>query len=111
VKLIAETDFCSFEKSVQLPVYTLSVPNVFTPEGSPGYNDAFQIGFGPDLLTPAETGLPVQLIVVDRWGKRVFETHDYRNDWNGAGLVSGVYYFQLRVGDLASCKNWVHIVK
>lgn len=111
VRLISETDYCVFEESVQLPVYTVSVPNVFTPEGSPGYNDVFEVGFGPELISPSDAGLPVHLIVVDRWGKKVFESHNYQNDWSGSYLVSGVYYFQLRVGDLATCKNWVHIVK
>jgi PKD repeat protein len=111
VKLIAQRKFCSFVETVQLPVYKLSVPNVFTPEGSPGYNDNFEIAFGSDELGPADAGMRVHLIVVDRWGKKVFESQDYKNDWNAQGLVGGVYYVSLRVGDLATCKSWVHVVK
>ena len=111
LKFIAQKKFCTFEERAQLPVYRLKVPNVFTPEGSPGYNDNFEIGFGSDLIAPDEAGLPIQLIVVDRWGKRVFESQDYKNDWNGHDLAGGVYYVQLKVGELASCKNWLHIVK
>ena len=87
------------------------MPNVFTPDGSPGYNDNFEIGFGSDKIAPEDAGLPIQLIIVDRWGKRVFESQDYKNDWNGHELVGGVYYVQLKVGDLATCKNWLHIAK
>jgi PKD repeat protein len=111
VKLSAQQEFCTFEKSVRLPVYTLTVPNVFTPEGSPGYNDSFQVAFGAGMLTPDEAGLAVQLIVNDRWGKRVYESPDYQNDWTGHDLVGGVYYVHLKVGDVATCKGWVHIVK
>jgi PKD repeat protein len=111
LKLVALKKFCSFEEAVQLPVYTLFVPNVFTPETSPGFNDNFEIGFGPNRVAPSSIDLTLQLSVVDRWGKKVFESSDYKNDWNAEGLAGGVYYIQLKVGDLASCKNWVHIVK
>ena len=111
LKFIAQKEFCAFEETVQLPVYKLLVPNVFTPDHSEGYNDNFEILFGDDMIAPANIGLKVQLTVADRWGKNVFESHDYKNDWKGQGLVSGVYYFQVQVGDLTNCKNWLHILK
>jgi hypothetical protein len=111
LKFSAQKKFCAFEEIVQLPVYKLSVPNVFTPEGSPGYNDNFEIGFGPDVIAPADVGLPLQLTVVNRWGNKVFESQDYKNDWNAHGLEGGVYFIHIKVGDFAACKNWVHIVK
>jgi hypothetical protein len=111
LKFIAQKKFCFFEEMVQLPVYTLSVPNVFTPDGSPGYNDNFELGFGSDAIPPAHVGVPVHLIVFNRWGKKVFESQDYKNDWNADGLAGGVYYIQLKVGEFATCKSWVHIVK
>jgi hypothetical protein len=107
----AQKDICFSEETIRLPVYRLMVPNVFTPEGSPGYNDTFAVSFGSDMILPADVGLPVQLTVVDRWGKTVFESSDYKNDWNGHNLATGVYYVHLKVGDLATCKNWLHIVK
>jgi PKD repeat protein len=111
VRLTARRQICFSEEVAEIPVYKLMVPNIFTPDGSPGYNDQFEVTFGADMIAPADIGLPVQLTVVDRWGKTVFESTDYKNDWNGSNLASGVYYVHLRVGDLASCKNWVHIVK
>jgi PKD repeat protein len=111
LKFIVQRKFCSFEESVQLPVYKLLVPNVFTPDASPGYNDNFVIGFGPDAIAPADVGIPVQLIVVDRWGKNVFESGDYKNDWRAPDLIGGVYYVHVKIGDLATCKSWLHIVK
>jgi hypothetical protein len=111
LKFSARKKFCSFEEIVQLPVYKLSVPNVFTPDGSPGYNDNFEIGFGPDVIAPADVGLPLQLTVVNRWGNKVFESQDYKNDWNALGLEGGVYFIHVKVADFAACKGWVHIVK
>lgn len=111
VRLSSQKKMCASEEQVDLPVYRLTVPNVFTPDGSPGYNDRFEIVFGTNMIAPADVGIPVQLIVVDRWGKKVFESPDYKNDWTGSDLAAGVYYVHLRVGDLVTCKNWVHIVK
>jgi hypothetical protein len=111
LKFIAQKKFCPFEETVQLPVYKLLVPNVFTPDDSPGYNDNFEIRFGDDMISPADVGQPLQLIVVNRWGNKVFESQDYKNDWNGHGLEGGVYFIHLKVGDFNSCKSWVHIVK
>jgi hypothetical protein len=34
---------------------------------------------------------------MDRWGLTVFETKGYRNDWDGTGLSSGVYYYVLNL--------------
>jgi hypothetical protein len=111
LKFMVHNKMCYYEESVQVPVYGLMVPNVFTPEASPGFNDHFEIGFGNDVIPPSDIGIHIQLIVVDRWGKKVFESQDYENDWNGGNLASGVYYVHLKIGDLANCKSWVHIVK
>jgi PKD repeat protein len=111
LKLTGENKFCPAEETVQLPVYKFLVPNVFTPDDSPGYNDKFEVVFGPDMLTPDDAGIKIQLIVVDKWGKKVFESSDYKNDWNAHGVVGGMYYIHLKVGDFATCKDWLHIVK
>ena len=111
VTLSAQKKFCVFEETIQVPVYKPFVPNVFTPDASPDLNDNFEIRFGSDMITPSEAGLNVQLTVADRWGKKVFESRDYKNDWNADNLVSGVYYVHLKVGDFATCKSWVHVLK
>jgi PKD repeat protein len=111
VKLMAQKKICSSEETVQLPVYKLLIPNVFTPDDSPGYNDKFEIGFGSDGIAPSSLGLKLQLTVVDRWGKKVFESQDYKNDWKADNLGGGIYYIHVKVGDFTSCKNWLHIVK
>jgi PKD repeat protein len=111
VKFLAQKEFCEFEEEVNLPIYKILIPNVITPESSPGLNDYFSIGFGDSLIPPQDTGLTVHLVVFNRWGSKVFESPDYNNDWNAQGLAAGVYYIQLTVGDITTCKNWLQILK
>jgi PKD repeat protein len=111
LKLVSQKKLCPSEETVQLPIYKLLVPNVFTPDGTPGYNDNLEIRFGADEIAPADVGFKLRLLVVDRWGKTVFESTDYKNDWNGQGVQGGVYFIHLTVEDVATCKSWVHIVK
>lgn len=111
LKIIAQKRFCQYQETVSLPVYEPLIPNVFTPETSPGYNDSFAVVFGADKISPADIGINVELMIFDRWGKKVFESRDYRNDWKGDGLSAGVYYVQVKVGDFATCKTWLHILK
>lgn len=63
----------------------LDIANVFSPNGD-GINDTFVV---PDVW------LGAVLTIYNRWGKKVFETTAYANDWNGKGLPTGVYYYRL----------------
>jgi gliding motility-associated-like protein len=67
--------------------HQLNIPNVFTPNGD-AFNQRF---FIPKLSLFGQ----VELVVVDRWGKQVFYSSHYQNDWEGSGLSSGVYYYRL----------------
>jgi hypothetical protein len=111
VKFVGVRESCVSEESVELPMYTLMVPNVFTPESSPGFNDSFAIGFGDAGATPNDAGLKVALKVVDRWGKPIYESNDYKNTWRAANVEGGIYYLTLQLDDLATCKTWLHVVK
>jgi gliding motility-associated-like protein len=65
------------------------IPNAFTPDGD-GTNDFFEI-FGPLQ--------PFSLIVTDRWGKIVYQTDNYQNNWDGTSrgmaLPAGVYSYRI----------------
>jgi gliding motility-associated-like protein len=67
--------------------HPITVPNVFTPNGDQ-YNQYFYI---PKIELYTES----ELSVVDRWGKAVFKSNGYKNDWDGGDLSSGVYYYVL----------------
>ncbi len=36
------------------------------------------------------------LNIFNRWGKKVFESQNYQNDWSGGDLTGGVYFFTFR---------------
>jgi gliding motility-associated-like protein len=78
------------------------IPNVFTPNND-GKNDVFEI-VG---LTPKS-----RLIIVNRWGKVVFESNDYKNEWSGDSQASGPYYYLLIYSKNGLKYNgWVEIVR
>jgi len=39
------------------------------------------------------------LQIFNRWGKKVYESSDYQNDWNGENYHDGVYYYVLTFVD------------
>jgi gliding motility-associated-like protein len=79
------------------------VPNVFTPNGD-GYNDNFFI----QNIENRDWSLQV----FNRWGKKVYENRSYKNDWDGADLSSGVYYYLLQSNSLnKKLKGWVQLIK
>jgi gliding motility-associated-like protein len=69
----------------------LWIPNAFSPDGD-GVNDYFEIR--------GNWQTPIQLWVFDRWGKVVFHSEDYQNDWdgtypNGQRAAPGVYTWKI----------------
>jgi PKD repeat protein len=112
VKLTAVRDFCVSEKSETIPVFRLRAPNVITPKEKDGINDTFRIMFGAaGDDTPMDFGFKVSLVIYNRWGKKVYESNDYRNNWTGDGIERGIYFFEVDVEGYTSCKSWVEVIK
>jgi gliding motility-associated-like protein len=65
--------------------------NIITPNND-GYNDAF-------VFEGLENFPNSVLVVFNRWGKKVFESQNYQNDWDGDNLADGVYYWVLYLND------------
>ncbi|GAA4379456.1 FG-GAP-like repeat-containing protein [Hymenobacter koreensis] len=80
----------------------LVVPNIITPNGDRA-NERFVI-----------EGLPPEgaaLTIYNRWGKTVYTTDAYRNDW-GEHVAPGPYYFLLKpAGTDTFQKGWVEVVR
>jgi gliding motility-associated-like protein len=76
--------------SVQVIDDILTFPNIITPN-SDGFNDVFKI-------LNVEKFPESKLTVFNRWGKVVYESTPYRNDWDGEDVAEGTYYFVFLYG-------------
>lgn len=65
-------------------VKELEIPNIFTPNGD-GKNDFFEIKNNENWT--------IKLAVYNRWGIKVYDSGDYKNDWNGDKLATATYFY------------------
>jgi hypothetical protein len=100
-----------YTESVQIFPVQLFIPNVFTPNGD-GINDHFVITDGGGSanqngtlksLSATTNYKPLNtyyesthLVIFNRFGRIVYETDDYKNNWDGGGLPDGTYYYVLK---------------
>ena len=75
----------------------LVIPNVITPNGDKA-NDLLKFK-NLNFFTSNN------LVIFNRWGKKVFEQDNYKNDWDGDNFSDGTYFFILNVPD-ASPKTY-----
>jgi hypothetical protein len=83
----------------------LFVPNVFTPDGDVNQaNETFMV---------KNYNGKIRLLVCNRWGKEVYRSNDYRNDWAAAGLPDGMYFYRLthESGCFSEQRGWVHVLR
>jgi len=90
-------DFSIAEPEGGCPVI---IPNIFTPNGD-GVNDLFEI-----RNLPAGS----QLSITNRWGKEIFSSSDYKNDWTGDNISDGIYFYRL-VAEGEAITGWVEILR
>ena len=82
-------DDCSVVKEINIEQGNclFFVPNIITPNDD-GKNDVFIIESDFRITNR------FWLIIYNRWGEKVYESHNYDNDWNGDGLSDGVYFYK-----------------
>ena len=117
----------SYFHTVRVEPVKLKIPNVFTPNGD-GTNDYFIIsldsgsdmsgtggdhrdGGGPeheyDNYEPLSRYYESsELTVFNRWGRIVYHSTDYQNDWDGGGLSDGTYFYVLKCHGLKNDANY-----
>lgn len=88
---VTAVDEC--EKTVTAEVFVDSgceivIPNVFSPNND-GENDVFFIA---GILGTDNT-----VKIFNRWGQIVYETTNYRNNWEGRDVSDGTYYYEVVV--------------
>jgi len=107
VYYVSVTNFCGTVESPRIsanPVIEeqLFIPNVITPDND-GKNDFFALE--PDLGD-------LYLEIFNRWGKQVYQTQNYKNDWDGSGLEAGVYFFRVQHSCLKeNYKGWLQMIR
>lgn len=79
------------------------LPNVFTPNED-GKNDAF--------IIPAVYDGSWSITIYNRWGNLVYTSNEYKNDWTGDNVASGVYFFELsnNLRKEHKAKGYVHVI-
>jgi gliding motility-associated-like protein len=100
---IADNAGCMVTDTVRVPRDTsVYIPNVFTPNGD-DYNENFVI-----LNLPANS----KITIANRWGKEVFSSSNYQNNWNGEGTADGIYFYTLQMSNPRKrITGWVEIMR
>ena len=99
---ITNENGCDSTIIVSIPIKNakLKIPNVITPNGD-GQNEKFLImnesksGSGEDIKVTDEF-IRMQLVIFDRWGRKVYEDNNYKSDWIAKGVSDGSYYYILK---------------
>ncbi len=77
------------------------LPNVFTPNDD-SKNQTFMI---------EESFWGARLDVYNRWGKKVYQSINYRNTFDAAGLSTGIYYYIIEAECLGQRKGWISVIR
>ena len=84
----------------------LEFPNVISANND-GLNDEFEI-----LDLPVNT----ELVIYNRWGKKVFKSENYQNNWDGKDisgneLVEGVYFYTYYISENLKGQGFIHLIR
>jgi len=79
----------------------LQIPNIITPNGDQ-QNDVFKV-------STSDTNSKLE--IYNRWGRKVYETSKYANNWGGDNQPAGVYYYLLTNSKGAQTKGWLEVVR
>ncbi len=85
--------------------------------------DSLEVEFNrfiPNIITPNDddmntyfvvSGISVnRMIIYNRWGKEVYESYDYKNDWDAENNPDGWYYYVIYSGS-EKIKGWIQVVR
>ncbi len=103
ISLMNECGVATDSMTIEMPEVVCF--NVVTPNED-GHNEHLEF-FGIEEGT-------WHLSVFNRWGKEVFSSMDYHNDWSPTDVEDGTYYYFLEEEDRGDCynfKNWLTIIR
>jgi len=102
----ANADSCIPEDTIAIEVQVgarFAIPNIITPNND-GKNDAFVI----QNILPG-----THLKLYNRWGQLVYESSDYKNDWQAEQVTKGIYYYSVENPEACppTLKGWLEVVE
>lgn len=105
---VVVTDSCGYTRNdIQvinvLPPCAVVIPNIITPN-SDGVNDFFKI-------KNIEHHPNTNVTIFDRWGIKVYENPNYNNEWNGAGVSDGTFFYVIDVPDDKKYSGFITVFK
>jgi PKD repeat protein len=108
VRLVGKKESCVYEKKIDVTIDSLRIPNVITPGVVDSFNDTFKIQYGN---TQTQQGIKISVSIYNRWGGLVYESKDYKDDWSGNEVTAGVYFYEVTVEGITSCRSWLQVIK
>jgi len=83
------------------------IPNVITPNND-GINDTF-------VIPCIDTYHNNNILILDRWGKTVFETNNYKGEWDGRNTngdyLNGTYFYKLTSSNKSERSGYIVVVR
>lgn len=82
---------CTDSTKIYLSIldFNFNIPNIITPNGD-GFNDYF-------LIENIEKFPNNSITILNRWGNTVFNTINYTNNFDGANLADGTYFYIIKI--------------
>jgi len=92
---------CKTELVRNIEVLKFSIPTLITTNDD-GINETLEIkGLEPGW----------KLDIYNRWGKQVYQSENYKNDWKAENLQEGTYFYNITFPDAHHCNGWVLAAK
>lgn len=95
---------CAYRRTVQVTYEECpQIPNIITPNGD-GLNDTFiLIGLPPNN---------VRVEIYNRWGKLIYKSGNYQNNWGSPDIAAGSYYYYIKSSSSSKeFKGWLEVMK
>jgi gliding motility-associated-like protein len=103
---IIVTDQCLFKDTITVNLQTVDcniiVPNVVTPNGD-GINDFFRVN-------GLENFPGSSLTAFNRWGNKIYNSDDYKNDW-APSVTDGTYFYIINISDGRKLNGFFQVFK
>lgn len=89
------------EQKINIHQTKIKIPNVIVKNSDKEFNQVFVISDAKSQAVQIEETFiknqfkRVELLVFDRWGRKVFSDSNYQNDWRAENVPDGVYFYTL----------------